>query len=76
MAGKTQSAGSLSADISQYSIAIKQAAPGVFFALFGAVIISISVLKEITYKSNPTPNEAQATVVEQLIPDTPPFGDN
>jgi hypothetical protein len=70
MADKTASAGDLTGNIGKYGLSLKGGAPGLFFSLFGAIIIGISVFEGISYDE--LKGKEQDGQVEQTIPDTPP----
>jgi len=57
---------------------LKKAAPGTFFALFGAIIISITIYKGLEFKeyNNKTTSETYIEIIEDdsnEMPDKPPF---
>lgn len=73
MADKTKNAGSLDASSGEHKISLKNAAPGIFFSLFGTVLIVFSVLKGISYSHETPHQEAASTAANRIIPDKPPF---
>jgi len=68
--GTYKKAGDLSSKWGDKNLVLKQAAPGTFFALFGAIIISIGLLKGLSIeKVEGYPLDARKEVVNQA-PDT------
>jgi hypothetical protein len=70
LADKIAPAGDLAVTARDYALSLKGGAPGIFFSLFGTVLICFSVAKGLNYGSadvNPLDRP-----VEQHIPDTPP----
>jgi hypothetical protein len=72
MADKTGSAGDLQAKAGDYGLSLRGGAPGVFFSLFGTVLICISVFKGAEFKREP-PKQLPSATIEKLVPDRPPF---
>ena len=52
MADKTSASGDMQASADKYSLSIQGGAPGIFFSLFGTVLICISVFKGVEFKHN------------------------
>lgn len=79
LADKATAAGEFSAKANLLELKLSGAAPGVFFALFGAAVICFSVFKGVHYSSAPgvdTPatsvSEQMTTTLPVVIPETPP----
>ena len=51
--------GEVNATWNNSSLLVKKAAPGTFFALFGAIVISISIYKGFDFKSTYQPPQSQ-----------------
>jgi hypothetical protein len=67
LADKTAPAGDLSVSVKEYALSLKGGAPGIFFSLFGTILIGLSIAKGFNYERSVGP----APVV-QVIPDEPP----
>lgn len=70
LADKIAPAGDLSVSAPSYALSLKGGAPGIFFSLFGTVLICFSVVKGLNYGMSSL--EPVDRPVEQHIPDTPP----
>ena len=70
LADKMAPAGDLAVSARHYALSLKGGAPGIFFSLFGTVLICFSVVKGLNY-GDLTLNPLDRPV-EQIIPDTPP----
>lgn len=77
LSGIQRTAGELEAKASGFSLVFRTAAPGTFFALFGALIISVSVFRGASY----VPRAADVHIsdvpsktsgLKILIPSSPP----
>ena len=69
MTDKLAGAGDLSGSIGKYALSLKGGAPGVFFSLFGTLIIAITVFRGVSYDDlKPAHRDAP---VQQIIPDIP-----
>lgn len=71
-------AGDLETEFGDNKLVLKKAAPGTFFALFGAIIIAITLYKGLEFKkySNGTVTESYVEITEEEnneMPDKPPF---
>ena len=71
-------AGDFEAQFKDNKLIMKRAAPGTFFALFGAIIVSLTILKGLDFKSytsvGPRPIIPTKTSEEPLkLPDKPGF---
>ncbi len=71
-------AGELEAEFGDNKLILKKAAPGTFFALFGAIIISITLYKGLEFKdyTNDYSNESYIEIIEEEkneMPVKPPF---
>lgn len=64
-------AGSLETHYENNRLVLKNAAPGTFFALFGAIIVSITLLKGLEFERYAPP--VQTNPIERKLPDAPPF---
>jgi hypothetical protein len=73
LADKVASAGDLTTNDGNYSISLRGGAPGVFFSLFGAIMICFSLLKGVDYKSTPFSNQPGADPIK-ILPDQLPSG--
>lgn len=78
MSGVWGHAGELETGFGDGKLVIKKAAPGTFFSLFGAAIISITIYKGLEFKdySEGTITESYVEIVEDNdneIPKKPPF---
>ena len=47
LADKNKSSGDLESNIGKYSLSLRGGAPGIFFSLFGAIIVIASIVKGI-----------------------------
>lgn len=72
LADKTKPAGDLLAKNEKYALSLKGGAPGVFFVLFGTVLICFSIFKGVEYSAGPSLS-APGTASLKLLPDEPPF---
>ena len=70
---KIKKAGSLEASGNGSNIKITDAAPGVFFSLFGTVLIVFSILKGVSYINETPVGTNQSEKTSRVIPDKPPF---
>lgn len=70
LADKTASAGDFSGTAGNYSMSLKGGAPGVFFSLFGTILICFSIFRGITYDG--TSKSTSLPDTELVIPETPP----
>lgn len=70
---KTKPAGSLVAGGGSNVIKLTNAAPGIFFSLFGTVLIVFSVLKGFSFSHDAIVNGSSKESVSRVIPDKPPF---
>jgi hypothetical protein len=50
LADKTASAGDLSGSLGKYTLSVRNAAPGVFFSLFGTALICVSLFRGVSYE--------------------------
>ena len=57
LADKTGPAGDLSLKYDKYLINVKGGAPGLFFSLFGAIIVAITVAKGCLLYTSPSPRD-------------------
>jgi|UPI00042310BD hypothetical protein len=73
LADKTANAGDLSFKYDKYLLNVKGGAPGLFYSLFGAILIIVSIVKGIHYDNDETgpvaPSPGPSAVV---LPDHPP----
>lgn len=58
LADKIAGSGDLTGSAGEYAITLKGGAPGVFFSLFGAAIIAVSLFKGISYADSSTPTSS------------------
>ncbi|HEY1606035.1 MAG TPA: hypothetical protein VGF77_10620 [Allosphingosinicella sp.] len=72
LADKTLSAGDMKAGYDRYRIELKGAAPGIYFALFGTILIVISLVKGMSLHYDPNGAGASADHVQQAAPDARP----
>ena len=70
LADKVAAAGDLKGGFGKYSLSLRGGAPGVFFCMFGTILIGLSVFKGISYDDLKRGRHAQS--VEVVIPDAPP----
>jgi len=70
MADKTAAAGDLTGSLGKYGLSLRGGAPGLFFSLFGAVIIGTSVFKGMSFDA--LKGGQQVSSIQQTIPDVPP----
>ena len=71
-------AGELKTEFGDNKLVLKKAAPGTFFALFGAIIISITLYIGLEYKNylNDSVTESYVEIIEEdknEMPKNPPF---
>ena len=71
-------AGELEAEFGDNKLVLKKAAPGTFFALFGAIIIAITLYKGLEFKdhANDSSTDSYIEIVEEdknEMPVKPPF---
>lgn len=71
LADKTASAGDFEASKGTYAMSLKGGAPGVFFCLFGTILICVSILKGTEYKSEER-SPAANSPVPKVISNEPP----
>ncbi|UVO53011.1 hypothetical protein [Sphingomonas sp. SUN039] len=79
LADKATAAGEFSAKANLLELKLSGAAPGVFFALFGAAVICFSIFKGVQYSSEPGMDavsspvaEATNTAIPVVIPEAAP----
>jgi hypothetical protein len=72
LADKVTPAGDLSAKSGVYALQLRGGAPGIFFSLFGTVLICFSIAKGLDFSGGKGPVD---TPVQQIIPDEPPVPD-
>jgi hypothetical protein len=78
IAGIWGHAGELETEFGDNKIVLKKAAPGTFFALFGAIIIAITLYKGLDFKNftNASVTESYVEITEDNsneMPEFPPF---
>ncbi|MBC8756348.1 hypothetical protein H2O64_16860 [Kordia sp. YSTF-M3] len=70
-------AGDLDIKFKDNQLILKKAAPGTFFALFGAIIISVTIWKGLDFTKYADSNTNKNTEIEQLdsqdLPDESPI---
>lgn len=54
-------------------LTLAKAAPGTFFALFGAAVISLTILRGVTAESPSPMHQPTTLIVPNLLPESPPF---
>lgn len=72
MAGVWGNAGDAEGSFGDNKLVIKQAAPGTFFILMGALVIGLTIAKGLSFKTNEEHQEqnlAPATEAKPAIPD-------
>lgn len=72
LAGKTKEAGSIEMSGNFNKIRLINAAPGIFFSLFGMVLIVSAVFQGISKDYDNTIVEFQSCPTVRIIPDKPP----
>ncbi|QTH72177.1 hypothetical protein [Pseudoalteromonas xiamenensis] len=78
MAGVWGDAGDVEAKFRDNSLIVKKAAPGTFFALFGAIVICVTLFKGLELRDKSS-NVSHVKVVEIVkedsdgLPEKPPF---
>ena len=72
LADKSRPAGDLEASAGKYALSLKGGAPGIFFSLFGTVLICVSILKGATF-DKASLAAGSSTDLQIVIPDRPPF---
>lgn len=70
LADKTMQAGDMDVKGGKYALSLKGGAPGVFFSLFGTVLICFAIFKGIEYRA--TPQAAPPMEPLNLLPPQPP----
>lgn len=70
---KVKKAGDMEASSGKLMIKLKGAAPGVFFSLFGTVLVGFTVLKGVSYSHEAPSLSSMDAQVPKVIPDKPPF---
>jgi hypothetical protein len=70
---KIKTAGTIETGGNGYKLKVTNAAPGIFFSLFGTVVIVFSVMKNISYSHVATSDESAPETKSRVIPDKPPF---
>lgn len=70
---KTVPVGDLDAKSGQTRLLLKKSAPGTFFALFGTVVISITILKGFEYQTEVQTGISTNSDVSIILPNEPPF---
>jgi hypothetical protein len=73
LADKTNPAGDLNAKSGKYAFSLRGGAPGIFFSLFGTVLICFSIFKGVEYRGPQQPNSAAEPL--RTLPDRPPFAE-
>ena len=69
-------AGNFETSFGDSKLVLRKAAPGTFFALFGAVIVSVTLYKGLDLKSHEFENKAyidKGGVEDDGMPEKPPF---
>lgn len=62
MSGVWGEAGDVEAQFQDNKLVVKRAAPGTFFALFGAIVISVTIFKGLQLKDNESSFSKENTV--------------
>ncbi len=62
MAGVWGDAGDVEAQFQDNKLVVKRAAPGTFFALFGAIVISVTIFKGLQLKDNESSISKESTI--------------
>ena len=70
LADRTGAAGSFRGEGAGYKLNLEGGAPGVFFSLFGAALIIVSLVKGFKHEENSRPRASAA--VKLVIPSEPP----
>ena len=70
LADRTGSAGDLTTKYKTYELSLRGGAPGVFFSLFGAIVICVSLVRGVNYEDMERRNPSQS--VELVLPSIPP----
>jgi|CXWL01.1.fsa_nt_gi hypothetical protein len=74
LADKTLPSGDLETRYGEYALNLRGGAPGIFFSLFGTILICASIFKGIEYqKSNGQGNSTENIV--DILPDQPPINE-
>ncbi|ANG63497.1 hypothetical protein A8C75_14135 [Marinobacterium aestuarii] len=78
MSGIWGHAGELETGFGDNKLALKKAAPGTFFVLFGAIVISITLYKGLEFKNNQNDSvtDSYVEIIEaddNEMPEKPPF---
>lgn len=78
MSGIWGHAGELETGFGDNQLALKKAAPGTFFVLFGAIVISITLYQGLEFKNNQNDSvtESYVEIIEaddNEMPEKPPF---
>lgn len=76
MAGVTGNAGSLAGGDGTKHFELKNAAPGTFFALFGAVVVCFTIFTKLDLETKPTQTTTQTIEINestQSLPQKPPI---
>lgn len=78
VAGIWGHAGEIEGEFGDNKLVVKKAAPGTFFALFGAMIIAITLYKGLEFKdhTNDSSRESYVEIIEEEkddLPETLPF---
>ena len=75
MSGIWGNSGDLDSKFGNFKIVLKHAAPGTFFALFGTVVIGLTIFKGLNFESSrtTTPGNQYISTVSKLpnLPDLP-----
>lgn len=75
MTDKTVSAGNFKIEAGKYGLSLQGGAPGIFFSLFGTILICLSVFKGAEFNREPL-QQVPLSTIEKIIPDHPPFDIN
>lgn len=70
LADKSASAGELTGSGQGYELSLRGAAPGIFFSLFGTIVICVSLFRGVSYED--TQRRPVEPEVEFVLPETPP----
>ncbi len=76
IAGIWGQAGQLETAFGDNKLVLKKAAPGTFFALYGTIIIGITLYKGLEFDASSSSVEGYVEILEEYedeMPETPPF---
>ena len=72
LADKSHPAGDLTLKGAKYALSVRGGAPGVFFSLFGTILVCFSIYRGLSFDLGPQVSPPETAPPIRVIPDLPP----